>query len=231
MAPSLLDFLRPTCPDEAQQRAEVALDVFLFGSIGVAFLYLYSLPNLDFSAVVAMLAVSLAGVFHRIAQVYPRPVAAALVVVVWVLGVFFAYLYGGIGSPALFLHLLCVLVATLLFGGRGAVVTAGLCIVTAVALSIAKGQGWLLDAFHAPTPIEEWLSSAVVLTFVLVPTYIATRWCIQGALRMAGSRDKIEARNARQRALASLTEQALGQTRMKGLLRSGVDLCCGALEL
>ncbi|MBT3220821.1 MAG: response regulator, partial [Proteobacteria bacterium] len=64
-----------------------------------------------------------------------------------------------------------------------------------------------------------------------VPTYIATRWCIQGALRMVGSRDKIEARNARQRALASLTEQALGQTKMKGLLRSGVDLCCGALEL
>lgn len=124
-----------------------------------------------------------------------------LIVVLWLLGTVLALTAGGIHSPTVLMFVVNVLVAGLLFGGRGGVIVGVIFCLTTLGLVLLEETGLLPVNAVTHTTYSVWTSLALGLELIAIFQFMANR-SIKAALMQAKqaeaalrrSHDELEAR-------------------------------------
>src|SRR5262249_21363199 len=128
-----------------------------------------------------------------------------LIVCMWATVTAASFTAGGIASLAPNHYVVVVLIAGLLFGSRTAILTAVVCILTALAMAKLEIDGMLRWHLFPFSPMLRWLGLTLLIAFITGLQFLASR-TIRTALRR--SREELDERK-RAEELSKEAEQAL----------------------
>lgn len=101
----------------------------------------------------------------------------------WAAITFLALTAGGIFALASFTYVIIVFIAGLLLGARAGIVTALLCIATALVLVVVEVEGHLPTGVRPQSPIARWIGISVVIFVMMSLQYLAARTIREALLR------------------------------------------------
>ncbi len=130
-----------------------------------------------------------------------RLAGVLLMVEIWLLATVLALTPSGIHAPVVLAFIVNVLIAGLLFGGRGGVIVSIIFGLTALGIALLETTGLLPASRGTQTTLSIWANVAMCLEFIVIFQFLANR-SIKTALRQAReaetairqSRDELEAR-------------------------------------
>jgi signal transduction histidine kinase len=120
---------------------------------------------------------------------YLRAGAGALVLGIWGMATYFAWLQAGLQSPGATVYIYLPLLAGTLLSRRAALATALLCVATAAALALAEGRGWLPTVSSSFHPMGRLLIFLSHILFTLIVVAVA----IGDLARSLRERERLEA--------------------------------------
>ena len=175
-SPSIVRWFTPpelACPDLRQRARALWLATWPFFAVVTVLLGIAVLvePETLPRRVTTVAAVGVLVAFMHTISRAGRPVLASWIFVVGLSIVVTqrAWNTGGIHAPVAVFYVIFIVMAAMLIGARGALVTAAVCFLCAVALTVATAQAWLTPRPGAGTPLGGlvFVSLAIGLAIVL----------------------------------------------------------------
>jgi len=231
-------FSAPVFQDPEQTRVARLLHNILNALVGMtlvtAFFLIATNPTSFFKdpsnpvAILVVLATAMAlrALVHRgHLQLTSALIASALVLIT----IFVTYGYGGVNNSATVIYLVCIILAGLLLGGRGAVIFAAISVAAVIGLGYADAIGQLPTYPESRDSLRTFNMVAYSAIFVVVGLLLRyAAGSLSGALEQARRNERAEAEANRElrKLRASLEQQVVERT--QALERRAVQLQAAA---
>jgi PAS domain S-box-containing protein len=141
---------------------------------------------------------------------YTRFASLYLVGGLWLVVTAAALTAGGIASFAALFYLVIVFISGILFGSRGAIVTALLCVGTALSLVIIEVTGHIASTPIPHTALSRWLSITLLTVILMGLQYLSVRRVLDALKR---SQEELEVRKRTEEELRRVSERLQLATR------------------
>ena len=214
--------------DEEKTRIAGLLNVILFSVFFIPLAMVINairIPENRFLVVpvLSIFIVPVVAMIYFMRRGYIHAVSNATVVFLLVLGVFLGYLNGGQPRPAVVFYPLIVVIAGLLLGGRGAILTAIACSLIHGIVTYAGSVGLLEPHVQAPTVEVTIATHTVGFIFTALMLRLASNGIEAALTRARASESQLNERNRELRNLSASLEQRI-QDRTEELSLRSKDL-------